>query len=105
MMQRYMKSQTTSSSQDSAFAMGSRNQAILEINPEHPVIQKLRTMQQTAPDSEETEDMVMMVYETAALIGGYNIEDPGEFAKRVTKLMVSMGPEAGSAGVVDAEAA
>ncbi|CAK0809934.1 unnamed protein product [Prorocentrum cordatum] len=76
MMQRYMKSQTTSSSQDSAFAMGSRNQAILEINPEHPVIQKLRTMQQTAPDSEETEDMVMMVYETAALIGGYNIEDP-----------------------------
>mmetsp|Transcript_14282 Transcript_14282/g.40597 ORF Transcript_14282/g.40597 Transcript_14282/m.40597 type:complete len:766 (+) Transcript_14282:1393-3690(+) len=105
MMQRYMKSQTTSSSQDSAFAMGSRNQAILEINPEHPVIQKLRTMQQTAPDSEETEDMVMMVYETAALIGGYNIEDPGEFAKRVTKLMVNMGPEPGSAGVVDAEAA
>jgi heat shock protein beta len=105
MMQRYMKSQTTSSSQDSAFAMGSRNQAILEINPEHPVIQKLRTMQQTAPDSEETEDMVMMVYETAALIGGYNIEDPGEFAKRVTKLMVNMGPEEGSAGVVDAEAA
>merc|ERR1711933_306296 len=51
MMQRYMKSQTTSSSQDSAFAMGSRNQAILEINPEHPVIQKLRTMQQTVPDS------------------------------------------------------
>merc|ERR1712039_966591 len=53
MMQRYMKSQTTSSAQDSAFAIGSRNQAILEINPEHPVIQKLRTMQQTAPDADE----------------------------------------------------
>jgi heat shock protein beta len=104
MMQRYMKSQTTSSGQDSAFAMGSRNQAILEINPEHAVIQKLKTMYEAAPDSAETEDMVMMVYETAALIGGYSIEDPGAFAKRVTNLMVSQGPEP-TGGVVDAEAA
>ena len=29
MMQRYMKSQTTSSASDSAFAIGSRNQAAL----------------------------------------------------------------------------
>merc|ERR1712151_1345374 len=95
MMQRYMKSQTTSSNQDSAFAMGSRNQAILEINPEHSVIRKLKEMQEKDPDGEETEDMVMMVYETAALIGGYTIEDPGDFAKRVTKLMVKMGPDSG----------
>jgi HSP90 family molecular chaperone len=105
MMQRYMKSQTTSGSTDSAFAMGSRNQAILEINPEHPVIQKLKEMQESAPDSDETEDMVMMVYETAALIGGYNIEDPADFAKRVTKLMVNSAPDTGTSGVVDAEAA
>ena len=60
MMQRYMKSQTTSSASDSAFAIGSRNQAssackfcctrqgrqkqpphrqaILEINPSHNVV-------------------------------------------------------------------
>ena len=30
-----------------------------------------------------------MVYETAVLVGGYHIEDPGEFARRVTKLMVA----------------
>merc|ERR1719320_1647335 len=58
MMQRYMKSQTTSSASDSAFAIGSRNQAILEINPSHPVIQKLRATMEAAPDAEETEDMV-----------------------------------------------
>jgi heat shock protein beta len=103
MMQRYMKSQTTSSGQDSAFAMGSRNQAILEINPDHAVIQKLKGLYETAPDSTETEDMVMMVYETAALIGGYSIEDPGAFAKRVTNLMVNMDTPTG--GVVDAESA
>jgi len=102
MMQRYMKSQTTSSASDSAFAIGSRNQAILEINPGHPVIQKLKGVMETAPEAEETEDMVMMVYETAALIGGYTIEDPGDFARRVTKLMENSG--AGSSpGSVDAE--
>lgn len=103
MMQRYMKSQTTSSAQDSAFAIGSRNQAILEINPQNDVIKKLKLAMETAPEAESTEDMVMMIYETAALIGGYNIEDPGEFARRVNKLMESNIGEAGEGGSVDAE--
>merc|ERR1712066_829049 len=102
MMQRYMKSQTTSSASDSAFAIGSRNQAILEINPGHTVVKQLKNAMETAPDAETTEDMVMMVYETAALIGGYSIEDPGDFAKRVTKLMESVD-SSGSAGSLDAE--
>jgi heat shock protein beta len=111
MMQRYMQSQTASGSQDSAFAVGSWDQAILEIgsehrvfqrlrltkdaapeleiNPEHPVIQKLRLMKDTAPDSEETKDMVILLYETAALKGGYNLEEPAEHAKRVTTLMAT----------------
>merc|ERR1712187_595690 len=66
MMQRYMKSQTTSSAQDSAFAIGSRNQVILEINPGSAVIQKMKSLMETSPDADATEDMVMMVYETAA---------------------------------------
>merc|ERR1712157_567793 len=69
MMQRYVKSQSTSSSSDSAFAIGSRNQAILEINPDHGVIKQLKDAMDSAPDADETEDMVMLVYETAALIG------------------------------------
>merc|ERR1712007_244981 len=103
MMQRYMKSQTTSSSQDSAFAMGSRNQAILEINPRHPVIRQMKHQMETDPKSETTKDMTMMIFETASLIGGYSIEDPGDFARRVTKLMENMGDEPSSGGSVDAE--
>merc|ERR1712137_1392934 len=87
MMQRYMKSQTTSSASDSAFAIGSRNQAILEVNPNHNVIKQLKNAMETDPEGQETEDMVLLVYETAALIGGYTIEDPGDFAARVNKLM------------------
>merc|ERR1712050_184381 len=66
MMQRYMKSQTTSSAQDSAFAIGSRNQAILEINPSNGVIAKMKAAMESDPDSDTTEDMVMMIYETSA---------------------------------------
>jgi len=102
MMQRYMKSQTTSSSSGDAFAMGSRNQAILEINPDHNVIKTLKIAMETAPETKETTDMVMMIYETASLLGGYTIEDPGEFAKRVTKLMEATGSTA-APGSMDAE--
>merc|ERR1712039_736440 len=84
MMQRYMKSQTTSSASDSAFAIGSRNQAILEINPSHNVIKQLKNAMETAAESDETEDMVLLIYETAALIGGYSIEDPGTLQRAST---------------------
>merc|ERR1712050_451837 len=104
MMQRYMKSQTTSSASDSAFAIGSRNQAILEVNPNHNVIKQLKNAMETDPESVETEDMVLLIYETAALIGGYTIEDPGDFAARVNKLMEQVGGSGGAAGgVSDAE--
>merc|ERR1711933_455357 len=106
MMQRYMKSQTTSSASDSAFAIGSRNQAILEINPNHNVIKQLKNLMETAPESDETEDMLLLVYETAALIGGYSIEDPGDFAARVNKLMESQISVSGgsSDGTVNVDA-
>merc|ERR1712232_197687 len=42
MMQRYMKSQTTA--QDSAFAISSRDQAILEINPHSEVVKTIKGM-------------------------------------------------------------
>jgi len=105
MMQRYMKSQTTSGSQDSAFAMGSRNQAILEINPRHSVIEQMKHAMETDPKSDNTKDMVMMIFETAALMGGYSIEDPGDFARRVTKLMeaTGMGVSQAADGAMDAE--
>merc|ERR1712187_827042 len=101
MMQRYMKSQTTSSASDSAFAIGSRNQAILEINPSHTVIKQMKSAMEIDPESDDTEDMVLLVYETAALIGGYTIEDPGDFAARVNKLMEAQtvsSPSGGGAG-------
>merc|ERR1712039_9956 len=94
MMQRYMKAQAAAVAPDSdGFGLGARNQAILEINPNHAVVQKLKFAMETAPDAQETEDMATMLYETAALLGGYALENPGDFAKRVTRLMETLEPK------------
>ena len=37
--------------------IGSRNQAILEINPQHNVIKALKNAMETQPEAAETEDM------------------------------------------------
>merc|ERR1711879_582765 len=69
-MQRYMRA---TASQRPEMDMASMNQAILEINPDHPVIEKLKK--------------AYLAYEMASLIGGYTVEDMGTFAKRVSTLI------------------
>eukprot|EP00927_Polykrikos_kofoidii_P019787 TRINITY_DN19278_c0_g1_i1.p1 TRINITY_DN19278_c0_g1~~TRINITY_DN19278_c0_g1_i1.p1 ORF type:complete len:777 (+),score=142.75 TRINITY_DN19278_c0_g1_i1:204-2333(+) len=96
MMQRYMKAQTGASAQDGAFAIGFRNQAILEINPRNSVILSLKRSMDSAPEAKASQDMIMTIYDLAALSGGYTIDDTGGFAKRVAKLMESSGTNAGT---------
>lgn len=91
MMQRYMKSQASASGDPTM--MGPMDQAILEINPRHPVIASLSAAVESAPDSDTTNDMGMLLYETAALVGGYAIADLGSFGHRVMKLMESTGDQ------------
>ncbi len=63
------------------------NQASLEINAEHPIIKKLREVHKADAGSAETKDLTHLVYEIAALTGGYQIEDPKAFASRVTSVV------------------
>lgn len=80
------------------------NQAILEINAQHPIIQRIKDISQTEPDSDDTMELITVLYETAALQGGYTLDNAAEYAKRVNRLLqdkVSASP--GSATVSDAE--
>ena len=87
-MQRYMKAQAVASGQEDMLGgMGSMNQATLELNPTHPIIVQLKSMVETEPESEKTKSFGKLAYDVAALVGGYNIEDPSAFAARVTSLM------------------
>ena len=57
---------------------------ILEVNPKHPVVQRLK--------SEETkfDDWSAVLFEQALLAEGGQLDDPATFVKRVNELMLSM---------------
>lgn len=79
----------------------------MEINADHPVVKSLRSSFESDPDSTSTKQTALLLYDIAALTGGYSIDDPNAFAQRVTGMLEDrIGEEgAGSSegGVKDAE--
>jgi molecular chaperone HtpG len=61
------------------------SQPILEINPHHPVVLRLK--------SEEThfEDWAAVLFDQALLAEGGQLDDPASFVKRMNQLMLKMG--------------
>jgi heat shock protein beta len=92
-MQRYMKAQSVASGGDGN--LGAMNQAILEINPKHPIVQDLEKMVKNDKNSEETKNFAMLMYDVASMTSGYEISDAGDFAKRVMSLMTTKAKQDG----------
>lgn len=59
---------------------------ILEINPEHPLLQTLRRVHTTQP--EKLHDIAWLLYDQACLMEGLPIEDPMGFSKKLAQLMI-----------------
>jgi heat shock protein beta len=86
-MARIMKAQTLGS--------GSKNEAykimaqikMMEINPNHPVIIELNKKVKTNPSDPVLHNMTQLLYETALLRSGFEIENKNEFANRVFGMM------------------
>lgn len=57
----------------------------LEINPEHPIFEKLKKL--FANDKDKLSEYTKLLYDQALLIEGLSIEDPVEFANLVCGLM------------------
>lgn len=80
----------------------SRRQAIMEINPDHPVVKSLQASFNTQPDADSTRQTAVLLYDIAALTGGYSIDDPNAFAQRVTGMLEDRIGADGAGGVKDA---
>jgi molecular chaperone HtpG len=52
---------------------------ILEINPTHPLVEKLKV--------KVDEDLVRVLFDQAVLSEGGQLKDPAEFVKRMNKLI------------------
>jgi HSP90 family molecular chaperone len=85
-MQRYMKAQAVASGQTGGFS--DMNKAVLEINPNHPIIKDIDRLVKTGDkDSQELKDCGLLMYDVAAMTSGYDVPDMKKFAKRVIQLM------------------
>ncbi|MGM0641460.1 MAG: molecular chaperone HtpG [Thermotogota bacterium] len=60
---------------------------ILELNPDHPVFQKVKSVYDESPDSEILKDYADILYNQALLMEGMKIENPSEFVEKINKLM------------------
>jgi heat shock protein beta len=83
-MERIMKAQAMGDARAQDYMKGKKT---LEINPFSPVIKLLKAKIDKAPEAPETKEMCKLLFDTAMLTSGFSIEQPGEFAERVFKLM------------------
>ena len=58
---------------------------ILEINPQHPVVQRLQV------EESRFDDWAAVLFDQALLAEGGQLDDPASFVKRVNQLMLEMG--------------
>jgi len=61
------------------------SQPILEINPKHPVVLRLRS------EEARFEDWAAVLFDQALLAEGGQLDDPASFVKRMNQLMLEMG--------------
>ena len=54
---------------------------ILEVNPNHPLIQKLES-------AEQFDDLAQVIFDQALLAEGGQLEDPAAYLKRVNALLM-----------------
>eukprot|EP00070_Physeter_catodon_P049834 XP_028356728.1 heat shock protein 83-like [Physeter catodon] len=87
-MQRYMKQQAAAQGVSEQELYGaSLNQPILELNPYHPIIQRLDVLVRCDVTDPKAKEVALQLFDVASLQGGYTIENPGQFAKRIVDMM------------------
>ena len=84
-MQRYMRAQSVAAGGDGN--VPGMNQAVLEVNPKHPIVKDLARKVQQDKESSELANSALLMYDVAAMTSGYDVGDMKGFAKRVMGLM------------------
>jgi heat shock protein beta len=83
-MQKYMRAQAAAAGEKD---MVGPTDGSLEINPSHPVVQRLKDMVEEDADSPLAKGFAELLYDVAAVSSGYDLKDAPGFARRVVALM------------------
>lgn len=83
-MERLMKAQTLGDTSQLEFMRGRR---VLEINPEHPIIQNLKVASKSHPDDFDALRTIDLLYDTALISSGFTPDNPGELGGKIYEMM------------------
>lgn len=86
-MERIMKAQALRDMSTMGYMSAKKH---LEINPDHPVMNTLREKADADHNDKAVKDLVMLLFETALLSSGFNLEDPQVHAARIYR-MIKLG--------------
>ncbi|KAJ2707738.1 Hsp90 chaperone hsp82 [Coemansia sp. IMI 203386] len=87
-MERIMKSQALRDSGGMSSYMASKR--TLGLQPTHPIVRELKAKVAADKNDKTVRDLVNLMYETALLASGFNLEDPSQFSNRIYR-MVALG--------------
>merc|ERR1711990_1228210 len=86
-MERIMKAQALRDTSTMGYMAAKKH---LEINPDHSIVETLRTKAEADKNDKAVKDLVMLLYETSLLTSGFSLEDPGVHATRIHR-MIKLG--------------
>merc|ERR1711892_1153557 len=86
-MERIMKAQALKDTSTMGYMAAKEH---LEINPDHPIVDTLRTKAESDKNDKAVKDLVMLLYETSLLTSGFSLEDPMIHSARIHR-MIKLG--------------
>merc|ERR1712212_807356 len=86
-MERIMKAQALRDTSTMGYMAAKKH---MEINPDHSIIENLRTRAEADKNDKSVKDLVMLLFETSLLSSGFSLEDPMVHAVRIPR-MIKLG--------------